>query len=60
MPPALGKNQKDPTHTSNFGVKLEEKLKATGVPCQLMYPGAPAGKYPDPIKFLIGTLKAEK
>ena len=21
-PPALGKNQKDPTHTSNFGVKL--------------------------------------
>ena len=60
VPPALGKNQKDPTHTSNFGVKLEEKLKATGVPCQLMYPGAPAGKYPDPIKFLIGTLKAEK
>ncbi len=57
-PPALGKNQSDPTHTSNFGVKLDEKLKATGVPSHLMYPGATAGKYPDPIQFLIGTLKA--
>ena len=25
-PPALGQDQKDPTHTSNFGVKLQEKL----------------------------------
>lgn len=58
--PALSKNQKDPTHTSNFGVKLEEKLKATGVESHLMYPGAPAQKYPDPIQFLIGTLKAGK
>ena len=23
-PPAIGENQKDPTHTSNFGVKLQE------------------------------------
>ena len=58
VPPALGKPQKDATHTSNFGVKLDEKLKATGVESHLMYPGAPAQPYPDPIRFLIGKLKA--
>lgn len=58
--PAIGKNQKDPTHSANFGVKLDEKLKATGVESHLMYPGAPARKYPDPIQFLIGKLKAGK
>ena len=60
VPPALGKNQKDPTHTSNFGVKLQEKMKEVGVECDLMYPGAPALKYADPVEFLIATLKAAK
>lgn len=40
-PPALGQDQKDPTHTSNFGVKLQERLKEAKVPCELVYPGAP-------------------
>lgn len=40
-PPALGEDQKDPTHTSNFGVKLQERLKEAKVPCELVYPGAP-------------------
>ena len=44
--PALGQTQKDPTHTANFGVKLQEKLRSTGVPCDLMYPGATGVKYP--------------
>ena len=35
-PPALGQEQKDPTHTSNYGVKLQEKLQAVGVPCELV------------------------
>ena len=39
-PPALGQNQKDPTHTSNFGVKLQEKCKSVGVDCELVYPRA--------------------
>ena len=39
-PPALGQEQKDPTHTANFGVKLQEKCKAAGVECELVYPGA--------------------
>ncbi len=28
-PPLLGKEEKDPTHTANFGAKLQEKLKET-------------------------------
>jgi acetyl esterase/lipase len=60
VPPALGKKQRDPTHTANFGVKLQEKMKEVGVDCHLMYPGAPALKYPDPVEFLIGQLKAGK
>jgi len=42
-PPALGQPQKDPTHSSHFGLKLKEHLDALGVPCRLVYPeeGAP-------------------
>lgn len=57
-PPALGKEEKDPTHTANFGVKLEEKLKSTGVPCELVYPGAPEVKHPQITDYLIEKLKA--
>jgi acetyl esterase/lipase len=56
--PALGQDQKDPTHTANFGVKLEEKLKSVGVPCVLSYPGAPGGKLPAMHEYLITKLKA--
>ncbi|MBC7820719.1 MAG: alpha/beta hydrolase [Planctomycetaceae bacterium] len=57
-PPALGQDQKDPTHTSNFGVKLQEKLRSVGVPCELVYPGAPDVKHPRVQDFLIEKLKA--
>jgi acetyl esterase/lipase len=38
--PAMGKEQKDPTHSCNFGVKLQEQCLATGVKCELVYPTA--------------------
>ena len=57
-PPALGQDQKDPTHTANFGVKLQERCAASGVPCELVYPGAPGVKHADPTAYLIATLKA--
>jgi hypothetical protein len=57
-PPALGQDQKDPTHTANFGVKLQERCAAAGVPCELVYPGAPGVKHADPTAYLIATLKA--
>jgi acetyl esterase/lipase len=56
-PPALGQEQKDPTHTANYGVKLQEKLQSVGVPCELVYPGAPDVKHPTMTAFLIDRLK---
>ena len=57
-PPALGENQKDPTHTSNFGVKLQEKCKSAGVECELFYPGAPDVKHKNIGEYLLDKLKA--
>jgi acetyl esterase/lipase len=57
-PPALGQEQKDPTHTANFGVKLAEKLRSVGVECELVYPGAPDVKHPNVQSYLIEKLKA--
>ncbi len=55
--PALGQEQKDPTHTANYGVKLQEKCKEAGIPCELVYPGAPDVKHATTTEFLIDTLK---
>lgn len=57
--PAIGKAHANATHSSNFGVKLQEKMKSAGVECQLMYVGAKPG-YPDPVEFLIARLKPAK
>lgn len=56
-PPALGQEQKDPTHSANFGVKLQEKVRSVGVECELVYPGAPEVKHPKIEDFLIAKLK---
>lgn len=56
-PPALGKEQKDPTHTSNFGVKLQEHCKEIGVNCELSYPGAPDVAHESTTAYLIAQLK---
>lgn len=57
-PPALGQDQKDPTHTANFGVKLQERCREAGVPCELVYPGASDVKHATIQAYLIATLKA--
>jgi len=57
-PPALGQDQKDPTHTSNFGVKLQEHCNAIGIGCELVYPGAPGMKHATPSDYFIAALKA--
>jgi acetyl esterase/lipase len=57
-PPAIGQDQSDPTHTSNFGMKLQERCHAQGVACELVYPGAADVKHPTPTAYLIATLKA--
>tara|TARA_R110002049_G_scaffold47902_1_gene138421 strand:- start:132806 stop:133738 length:933 start_codon:yes stop_codon:yes gene_type:complete len=54
--PALGQPQKDPTHTSNFGVKLKEHMESVGVSCELAYPGAPDVTHRDIESYLIERL----
>jgi acetyl esterase/lipase len=60
QPPALGQEQKDPTHTSNFGIKLQEHCEANGVKCELFYPGADGASYETTKDYLIGTLKGDR
>ena len=57
-PPALGRDEKDPTHTANFGVKLQEHCLANGVACELMYPGAKDVAHPTAQDYLIAKLKS--
>ena len=57
-PPALGQEQKDPTHTSNFGVRLQEHCKASGVSCELVYPDAPDAKHTTVQNYLLEKLKS--
>jgi hypothetical protein len=59
-PPAIGQEQKDPTHTANFGVKLQEHLNELKVPCELVYPGAPDVKHKTISDYLIEKLTAKK
>lgn len=58
--PAVGKNQRDPTHTSNFGVKLQEHCRAIGVDCELVYPNAPDIQHENPTQYLIETLTSDR
>ena len=56
-PPALGQEQKDPTHSANFGVKLKERLDAAGVPCELVYPGAADVQHATVTDYLLAKLR---
>ncbi|MCK5922244.1 MAG: DUF1080 domain-containing protein, partial [Methylococcales bacterium] len=61
-PPALGQKQKDPTHSSNFGVKLQEHCKEKHTTCELFYqPELPASgsKSTHVQDYLIKTLKGD-
>lgn len=55
--PALGEAAKDPTHSANFGLKLEERLRDVGVGCELVYPGARDVVHPTVSAYLIDVLK---
>lgn len=55
--PALGKATRDPTHSSNYGVKLHEHLQTLGVRSELVYPGAPDVTHATAEDYLIKNLK---
>jgi len=56
-PPAMGQDQKDPTHSANFGVGLKARCDALKVPCELVYPGAPSVKHAGIFDFLVAHLQ---
>ena len=35
--PAIGEAQKDPTHSANFGLKLQEECERSGVDCEFVF-----------------------
>jgi hypothetical protein len=54
--PNLGHDEKDATHSANFGVKLKEHCDTIKVPCELVYPGAPDVKHPKEFDFIKAKL----
>lgn len=56
--PEIGKAQKDPTHTANFGFKLFERCAMEPVGCTLVHPGVENPQYPTSTDYLIARLKA--
>ena len=56
----MGQDQKDPTHTANFGLKLQEKCRSVGVECHLAYSWAKDLKYRNIGEFLIAKLKGKE
>jgi acetyl esterase/lipase len=57
VPPVVGEKQKDPTHSAVMGLKLEERLNATGVEITLVYPGRTHPRHRTSADFLIDRLK---
>jgi acetyl esterase/lipase len=55
--PHIGQAEKDPTHSANFGLKLQEHCKASGMNCDLAYPGASGVKDATVQDYLIRMLK---
>lgn len=55
-PPAIGQEQKDPTHSANFGVKLQERMNEVGVSCEVVYPGAPNVQHATITDYIIAKL----
>ncbi len=58
-PAVAGEEQKDPTHSAVFGLKLKEKLDSEGCVAILSYPGHEDPAHADCTAFLIDRLKGK-
>lgn len=58
-PAQKGENQKDPTHSANFGSILLERCNELGVSCEFYYPGATDAQHSTITDFLITKLLAK-
>jgi acetyl esterase/lipase len=57
-PPVTGEEQKDPTHSAVYGIKLADRLKEVGVEAVVVYPGSEKSEHPSINAFLITKLTA--
>lgn len=57
--PAMGQDQKDPTHSANFGIGLQRRCRELDIDCEVVYPGAADVKHPTPTDYLIAKLGAK-
>lgn len=55
--PAMGRQQKDPTHTVNFGIGLQEKCRDAGAACHLFYPGSLEQQFTTVSDCLLAVLR---
>jgi len=58
-PPALGQEQKDPTHTSNFGLMMHEKCTGVSVDCEFIYTVDKKTRHLTATEYLIENLKTQ-
>ena len=56
VPPKIGQEEADPTHSAMYGVQLAERLKAAGVEAVVSYPDQKDTKYGSIETFLIEKL----
>ncbi|MFW5681410.1 MAG: alpha/beta hydrolase [Phycisphaeraceae bacterium] len=57
-PPALGEEQPDATHSTNFGLALQQRCRELNIHCELVYSGAPDVTHESPTDFLIANLSS--
>ena len=58
--PALGQPKQDPTHTANFGLALQERMRTAGVPCELVHRDTPTPAHPTLADWIIWRLTVDK
>jgi len=58
-PPAMGKDQKDPTHSANFGIGLQQRCKELGIECDVIYPEKTNTRQETPTEYLIKMLSQQ-
>ena len=54
--PDMGKDQEDPTHSTNFGIGLQQRCLELGIECQVIHPGMARTRHQTPTELLIDRL----
>lgn len=57
-PPAPGMAQPDPTHSTNFGIGLQQRCQELGIECDVIHSNTMDAKHPTPTSYLIHRLSA--